>query len=76
LLQMLFFAVIGSFGTAYIHEKTGRDVRFGGLIGLVVGGLLGIFGLVSFWIWLYYTAPRSMPIRSYGARRRWYRWWE
>ena len=45
-------------------------------LSLVVGGLLGIFGLVSFWIWLYYTAPRSLPIRSYGARRRWYRWWE
>lgn len=72
----LFWAVIGSFGTAYLHQRTGRDVQMGGLLGALVGGVGGIFLLVMLWLWLYYGA--SSPIgRMYGVPRRvWYRWWD
>jgi hypothetical protein len=33
ILWALFWGIIGSFGTAFIHQKTGRDVQMGGLIG-------------------------------------------
>ncbi len=72
----LFGAVIGSFGTAFIHEQTGRDVRMGGIIGAVVGAIGSLFFLMLFWLWLYYD--RSMLVgRRYGPKRAvWYRWWE
>lgn len=69
-------AIIGSFVTAYIHERTGRDVRMGGIIGAAVGGIGGIWFLLILWVWIYYFA--SPPIgRVYGLKRKfWYRWWE
>ncbi|MCU0496550.1 MAG: hypothetical protein MUF87_04260 [Anaerolineae bacterium] len=74
-LRILFWGAVGSFGTAYLHERTGRDVAMGGLIGLVVGAVGGIFFLMLLWVWLYYV--QSAPIgRVYNARRRWYRWWD
>lgn len=73
---VLFGALVGSFGTAFIHERTGRDVTMGGLIGLLVGAVGGLFLLACLWVWLYYYA--SPPIgRMYGRPRKvWYRWWE
>jgi hypothetical protein len=70
------WAVVGSFGTAYLHERTGRDVTMGGLLGAVVGAVGGIFFLAGLWVWLYYYA--SPPVgRMYGRPRKvWYRWWE
>ena len=38
---MAFWAIAGAFGTAAMHQHTGRDPRTGGLIGLVVGFALG-----------------------------------
>ncbi len=72
----IFGALIGSFGTAYIHERTGRDVTMGGIIGGLVGAVGGLFLLALLWVYLYYNA--SGPVgRIYGARRKvWYRWWE
>jgi len=67
-----FWAVVGSFGTAYLHQRTGRDVTMGGVV-----GMLGVpFFLVGLWIYIYYYA--SAPVgRVYGTRRKvWYRWWE
>jgi hypothetical protein len=73
---MIFWAVIGSFGTAYLHERTGRDVTMGGLIGALVGAVGNIFFLMILWVWLYYYAPSPVG-RMYGTRRKvWYRWWE
>ncbi len=70
-------ALIGSFGTAYVHEHTGRDVQLGGLIGALVGAIGGLFILMLLWVWLLYGGG-SMPVgRVYGPRRRvWYRWWD
>ncbi|MBI5666701.1 MAG: hypothetical protein HZC41_01725 [Chloroflexi bacterium] len=70
------WALVGSFGTAFLHERTGRDVTMGGLIGLVIGAVGGIFFLACLWVWLYYYA--SPPVgRMYGRPRKvWYRWWE
>jgi hypothetical protein len=68
----LLWALVGAFGTAYVHQEVGRDPRTGGLIGLVVGLVLGPFYLVMFWVWLYYTRSHGHVIRSY---RRWYEWW-
>jgi hypothetical protein len=75
-LWTIFWALVGSFGTAFIHQKTGRDVQMGGLIGAVVGAVGGIFLLMLLWVWLYYIS--SAPVgRMYGPRRRvWYRWWD
>jgi uncharacterized membrane protein YeaQ/YmgE (transglycosylase-associated protein family) len=75
-IYAIFGAVIGSFGTAFIHERTGRDVTMGGIIGLVVGAIGGIFLLMLLWLYLYYGS--SGPVgRMYGPRRKvWYRWWE
>lgn len=72
----IFGAVIGSFGTAFLHERTGRDVTMGGIIGGLVGAVGGIFLLVLLWVWIYYGS--SGPVgRVYGPRRKvWYRWWE
>lgn len=74
-LNNLMWAIIGSFGTAYIHERTGRDIRMGGLIGLAVGFLLGPVFLVMFWLWVYYRAG-GFHVSSYNTKKRWYRWWE
>lgn len=69
-------ALVGSFGTAYVHQQTGRDVTMGGIIGMLVGAVGSIFLLVMFWVWLYYAAPSSVG-RMYGTRRKvWYRWWD
>jgi len=73
----VFGAIVGSFGTAFVHQKTGRDVQMGGLIGLAVGAIGGIPGLVLFWLWLYYGDSRGPVGRMYGRPRRvWYRWWD
>jgi hypothetical protein len=71
-----FWGIIGSFGTAYLHQRTGRDVTMGGLLGGVVGAVGGIFFLMCLWVYLYYYS--SAPVgRMYGPRRKvWYRWWE
>jgi len=71
------WAIVGSFGTAFIHERTGRDVQMGGIIGLAVGAIGQLPLLVFLWIWLYYISPYRPVGRMYGTRRRnWYRWWE
>ena len=70
LVWALVWGTVGSFGTAFLHDKTGRDVTMGGLIGLAVGG---IFLLVMLWVWLYYFANGSIG-RVYGRTRKpWYR---
>lgn len=72
----LFGALVGSFGTAYVHQRTGRDVTMGGILGLLVGAVGSIFLLVMFWVWLYYSAPSPIG-RVYGPRRKvWYHWWD
>lgn len=68
----LLWAIVGAFGTAFMHQHVGRDPRTGGLIGLVLGGLFGPFSLVTFWIWLYYTRQNVHVIKTY---RKWYEWW-
>ncbi|MBA3452888.1 MAG: hypothetical protein H0T42_07345 [Deltaproteobacteria bacterium] len=68
----LVFAIVGAFGTAWMHQHTGRDPRTGGVIGLAVGGVLGPFYLVSFWVWLYYT---RLNVHVIKRRRQWYEWW-
>lgn len=78
-LWAIFWAVVGSFGTAYIHERTGRDVTMGGIFGLLVGAFTGIFGLLFFWIWLWYGGGGCGVGRRYGQvqnrYKRWYTWW-
>lgn len=75
LTWILLWGTIGSFGTAYLHERTGRDVQMGGLLGLVVGGALGIFGLVWLWMWVYYGNSYQPVGRMYNPKRRWYTWY-
>jgi hypothetical protein len=77
IMMAVFWAAIGSFGTAYLHQRTGRDIQMGGLLGAVVGAIGQFVGLGMLWIWLYY-GNTSRPVgRMYGASRRvWYRWWE
>jgi len=77
-LWAIFWAIVGSFGTAYLHERTGRDVQMGGLIGLVVGAIGQIFFLMVLWIWIYYGSAGGWGgARMYGRPRRvWYRWWQ
>lgn len=74
----IFWGVIGSFGTAYLHERTGRDVRMGGIFGALIGAVGGIFLLTLFWIWLWYSSapPVGRVYRPYNFRQRWFRWWE
>jgi hypothetical protein len=70
------WALIGSFGTAFMHQRTGRDVTMGGIIGLAVGAIGGIFLLLMLWLWLYYGSG-SYPVgRIHNSRKRWYMWWE
>jgi hypothetical protein len=66
----LIWALVGAFGTAWMHQITGRDPRTGGLIGLAVG-LLGPFWLVILWVWLYYNRKPGGGTRY----RYWYEWW-
>jgi hypothetical protein len=68
----LVFAVVGAFGTAFVHEHTGRDPRTGGVIGAVVGFVLGPFYLVSLWVWLYYN---RLNVHIINRPRRWWSWW-
>lgn len=75
LVWILFWGTIGSFGTAYLHERTGRNVQMGGLLGMVVGGVLGIFGLVWLWLWIYYGQSSTVVGRVYNPKRRWYTWY-
>ena len=78
IMWAVFWGIVGSFGTAFIHQKTGRDVQMGGLIGFVVGAVGQIFLLVFLWVWLYYGSSSYGRVgRMYGPSRRvWYRWWE
>jgi hypothetical protein len=80
MLWAIFWGVIGSFGTAFIHERTGRDVQMGGMIGFVVGAVGSIFFLMILWVWLYYGSSGGFGrsgARMYGRNRSaWYRWWE
>jgi hypothetical protein len=76
ILWRVFLAIAGSFATAYVHQRTGRDVTMGGLIGAAVGGIGGIWFLLMLWIWIYYFAGSPVG-RMYGVRRKvWYRWWD
>jgi hypothetical protein len=77
-LWVICWAIVGSFGTAFIHQKTGRDVQMGGIIGAAVGAIGGIFFLMLLWVWLYYgTSSFGRVGRMYGPSRHvWYRWWE
>ena len=69
-------AVVGSFGTAYIHQRTGRDVTMGGILGMVIGAIGSFVFLAMFWAWLYYMSPGPVG-RVYGPRcKEWYRWWD
>ena len=68
----LVWAIVGAFGTAFMHQHIGRDPRTGGLIGLVLGLLFGPISLVCFWVWLYYNRQNVHVIKNY---RRWYEWW-
>ena len=71
-----FGVIIGSFGTAFIHQKTGRDVQMGGLIGAVVGAVGGFFFLMLLWLWLYYDGGAFRPVgKRYNVTRQWYNWW-
>jgi len=74
-LSALFWATIGAFGTAYIHEKKGRDVTMGALLGAAVG-FIGQFFLVGFWVWLWYSSPAPVGRRYGPVNRPWYRWWD
>jgi hypothetical protein len=59
-----------------MHQRTGRDVTMGGIIGLVVGAIGGIFFLMMLWLWLYYGSG-SYPVgRVYNSRKLWCKWWE
>jgi hypothetical protein len=72
----IFWGIVGSLGTAFLHQQTGRDVRMGGIIGAAVGAIGGIFFLLGLWIYIYYFMPGPVG-RMYGRHRRiWYRWWE
>lgn len=75
LLRVLFWALVGSFATAYVHEKTGRDVRMGGLIGLFVGAIGGAIFLGIYWLWLHFDRD-TMPRRDLFDLRRWYEWYQ
>ena len=39
IMWAVFWGIVGSFGTAYLHERTGRDVTMGGLLVGLVGAL-------------------------------------
>ena len=75
LLWRVVWALVGAFGTAYLHERQGRDVTMGGLLGLAVGAVGGIFFVVILWVWVYYAHPHSAVGRAYNVRKRWYNWW-
>lgn len=66
--------LIGAFGTAYLFERSGRDVTMGGLLGLAIGGIGGLLFLVPLWVYLQFIAVEP-KIRVVGLRKRWYQWW-
>lgn len=70
----VFYALVGAFGTALVHEKTSRDVSLGGWVGLLLGGVFGITSLISFWVWLIYD-QRTWRVSIQNPRRRWFTWW-
>lgn len=72
-MDIALYALLGAFGTAYVHERTGREVSTGGWIGLVLGAILGVYGLASLWVWLLYRSP-GLPVTVQNRRRRWYTW--
>jgi hypothetical protein len=73
----IFWAIVGSFGTAYMHQRTGRDITMGGMIGLVVGAIGGVFLLMLLWLWIYYGNAGGWSVgRAYNSRKSWLRWWE
>ena len=74
LADMAISAFVGSFGTAYIHQRTGRDTSTGGLVGLLVGGALGRYALVSLWVSLL-VQPNWLTGRMSQFRKPWYLWW-
>lgn len=76
LMYATFGALVGSFGTAFVHQKTGRDVQMGGLIGAVVGAIGGLFFVMLLWLWLYYDGGTFRSVgKVYNVRRNWYNWW-
>jgi hypothetical protein len=77
LFWAVIWAIIGSFGTAFVHERQGRDVTEGGLIGLLVGAVGSIFFLTILWLWLYYGKGGFMPREKDEVviGKRWYEWW-
>ena len=66
-------ALVGAFGTAYVHQSTGRDPRTGGLIGALAGLFLGVGFLVSLWVYLYYN---RLNVHVINRQRHWYSWWK
>jgi uncharacterized membrane protein YeaQ/YmgE (transglycosylase-associated protein family) len=74
LFWRIVWAMLGAFGTAYIHERQGRDVTAGGLIGLVVGFIGGVILVIIFWVILYYTRD-FLPRGQWNGSKRWYNWW-
>ena len=68
-------ALVGAFMTAFVHERTGRDVTLGGFIGLALGATAGIVGLVGLWVSLL-MQPGWLTGRIFGPRQRWYTWWK
>lgn len=77
ILWRVVVALIGAFATAYLHEIKGRNVQLGGLIGLAVGGIGGLFFLLWLWVWIYYftDSPIGTVYYSRNRVRRWYNWW-
>ena len=73
-LYRMGFALLGAFGTAWVNERTGREVSGGGWLGLLVGGLFGLYGLGMLWSWLLFDRP-ALPVRITNPKRRWYTWW-
>jgi uncharacterized membrane protein YeaQ/YmgE (transglycosylase-associated protein family) len=69
ILWRIVLGLLGAFATAYIHERTGRSVSMGGLIGMAVGAIGGIWILVLLWVWIYYFAPAPIG-RVYNVRSR------
>ncbi len=74
ILWHLSWAILGAFGTAWVHEFTGRDVGVGGWLGLAIGGIIGPPGLITLWVSLV-AQPNWLRGKLKNAERRWYKWW-
>lgn len=75
IVSLVLGGLFGAFGTAFVCERTGRDVSLGGMIGLAAGALLGPHYMVMAWVWLF-VDRRTFVVRSVnGLRRRWWDWW-